>query len=121
MRKLQKVASEVLTATIDAIQATVKKGDKVALIGFGTFEQRKRAARTGRNPQNGYLGILFYLILFEFLANSKLIFEIYCLNSSDECGFWTYFKNFDFYNFQPLKPLLVGQECPTYNLEYCRL
>jgi len=49
----KKVASEVLTATIDAIQATVKKGDKVTLIGFGTFEQRKRAARTGRNPQTG--------------------------------------------------------------------
>ena len=49
----KKVASEVLTATIDAIQTTVKKGDKVTLVGFGTFESRKRAARTGRNPQTG--------------------------------------------------------------------
>ena len=49
----KKVASEVLTATIDAIQASVKKGNKVTLVGFGTFEQRKRAARTGRNPQTG--------------------------------------------------------------------
>ena len=49
----KKAAAEVLTATIDAIQATVKKGNKVTLVGFGTFEPRKRAARTGRNPQTG--------------------------------------------------------------------
>lgn len=49
----KKAASDVLTATIDAIQASVKKGNKVTLVGFGTFEQRKRAARTGRNPQTG--------------------------------------------------------------------
>ena len=49
----KKVASEFLTATIDSIQTTVKKGDKVTLVGFGTFESRKRAARTGRNPQTG--------------------------------------------------------------------
>lgn len=49
----KKVASEVLTATIDAIQTTVKKGDKVTLVGFGTFESRRRADRVGRNPQTG--------------------------------------------------------------------
>ena len=49
----KKIASEVLTATIDAIQTTVKKGDKVTLVGFGTFESRRRAARVGRNPQTG--------------------------------------------------------------------
>ena len=49
----KKAATEVLTATIDTIQTTVKKGDKVTLVGFGTFESRKRAARTGRNPQTG--------------------------------------------------------------------
>jgi len=49
----KKAAAEVLTATIDTIQATVKKGNKVTLVGFGTFEPRKRAARTGRNPQTG--------------------------------------------------------------------
>ena len=49
----KKAAAEVLTATIDAIQATVKNGNKVTLVGFGTFEPRKRAARTGRNPQTG--------------------------------------------------------------------
>ncbi|MBQ4115029.1 HU family DNA-binding protein [bacterium] len=49
----KKEASEVLSATIDAIQSAVKKGDKVTLVGFGTFESRKRAARIGRNPQTG--------------------------------------------------------------------
>ena len=49
----QKEASEVLVALIDTIQKTVAKGKKVTLVGFGTFEPRKRAARTGRNPQTG--------------------------------------------------------------------
>ena len=49
----QKVASEVLAATLDTIQKTVAKGKKVTLVGFGTFEARKRKARTGRNPQTG--------------------------------------------------------------------
>lgn len=49
----QKEASAVLSATFETIEGAVKKGDKVTLVGFGTFEQRKRAARTGRNPQTG--------------------------------------------------------------------
>ena len=49
----KKEAGEVLTATIDAIQTSVKKGNKVTLVGFGSFEARKRAARKGRNPQTG--------------------------------------------------------------------
>ncbi len=44
-------------ATIDsitgAIIATLKKGDRVTLVGFGTFSVSERAARNGRNPQNG--------------------------------------------------------------------
>ncbi len=44
-------------ATIDSFVATVtktlKKGDKVTLVGFGTFSVSKRAARVGRNPQTG--------------------------------------------------------------------
>ena len=44
-------------AAVNAYNATVtkalKKGDKVAFVGFGTFEVGKRAARTGRNPQTG--------------------------------------------------------------------
>lgn len=49
----KKDAASVLAATIETIEKAVKKGDKVTLVGFGTFEARKRAARTGRNPQTG--------------------------------------------------------------------
>mgnify|MGYP002622808526 CR=1 FL=1 len=49
----QKEAGEVLSSLIDTIQKTVAKGKKVTLVGFGTFEPRKRAARIGRNPQTG--------------------------------------------------------------------
>ena len=49
----QKDVAEILNATIEAITKTVSKGKKVTLVGFGTFESRKRAARTGRNPQTG--------------------------------------------------------------------
>ena len=49
----QKAAADVLSATIDTVQKTVAKGKKVTVVGFGTFEARKRKARTGRNPQTG--------------------------------------------------------------------
>jgi len=49
----QKEAAEVLSALVDTVQKTVSKGKKVTLVGFGTFEPRKRAARNGRNPQTG--------------------------------------------------------------------
>jgi DNA-binding protein HU-beta len=43
----------MLKAVLDTVTATLAKGGKVALIGFGTFSTSKRAARTGRNPVNG--------------------------------------------------------------------
>ena len=49
----QKDAAEIISTTLDVITKTVAKGKKVTLVGFGTFEPRKRAARTGRNPQTG--------------------------------------------------------------------
>ena len=49
----QKSVADVITATLDTIEKTVSKGKKVTLVGFGTFEPRKRAARMGRNPQTG--------------------------------------------------------------------
>ena len=49
----QKEAAEVLSGLVEVVQKTVSKGEKVTLVGFGTFEARKRAARTGRNPQTG--------------------------------------------------------------------
>jgi DNA-binding protein HU-beta len=49
----QKATDEILVSLIETITKTVAKGKKVTLIGFGTFESRKRAARVGRNPQTG--------------------------------------------------------------------
>lgn len=46
-------ANAALDSFTDAITKTLKKGDKVTLVGFGTFSVSKRAARTGRNPQTG--------------------------------------------------------------------
>ena len=49
----EKETAEVIGAVIETVQKTVSKGKKVTLVGFGTFEARKRAARVGRNPQTG--------------------------------------------------------------------
>ena len=49
----KKAAEAALAATLEGITTALTKGDKVALVGFGTFETRKREARTGRNPQTG--------------------------------------------------------------------
>ncbi len=47
------VAEQNIAALIDVIGETLSKGDSIALVGFGTFEVRERAARTGRNPKTG--------------------------------------------------------------------
>lgn len=47
----KKDADKAVAAVIDSVVDTLKAGDKVQLIGFGTFEIRERAARTGINPQ----------------------------------------------------------------------
>ncbi len=46
-------AGRALDATIGAVRTSLKKGQVVTLVGFGTFSVGKRAARTGRNPQTG--------------------------------------------------------------------
>ncbi|MDH5784654.1 MAG: HU family DNA-binding protein [Chromatiales bacterium] len=46
-------AGRALDAMVEAVTETLKKGQTVNLIGFGTFEVRDRKARTGRNPQTG--------------------------------------------------------------------
>ena len=46
-------ADKALNSFMDGIKKTLKKGNKVTLVGFGTFSVGKRAARTGRNPQTG--------------------------------------------------------------------
>ena len=48
-----KDAGNALDAILKNITKALKKGDKVTLVGFGTFEVAKRKARTGRNPQTG--------------------------------------------------------------------
>ena len=47
------VAAKALDGFVSATSKSLKKGDKVALVGFGSFSVVKRAARTGRNPQTG--------------------------------------------------------------------
>lgn len=46
-------AEKALAGMLDAVSGALVKGEKVALIGFGTFSVTKRAARDGRNPQTG--------------------------------------------------------------------
>jgi DNA-binding protein HU-beta len=46
-------AKKALDAFVDATSKALKKGDRVALVGFGSFTVAKRAARKGRNPQTG--------------------------------------------------------------------
>ncbi|MFP7495236.1 HU family DNA-binding protein [Terribacillus saccharophilus] len=49
----KKDASKAVDALLETISETLAKDEKVQLVGFGTFEVRERAARTGRNPQTG--------------------------------------------------------------------
>jgi len=46
-------AGRALEALVQSVETTLKSGDSIALIGFGTFEVKERAERTGRNPQTG--------------------------------------------------------------------
>ena len=49
----KKDAEKALKAFTEVVAEELKKGEKIQLVGFGTFEVSKRAARTGRNPQTG--------------------------------------------------------------------
>lgn len=49
----KKDAEKAVNAVIDAIKGALADGDKVQLVGFGTFEVRERGARTGKNPRTG--------------------------------------------------------------------
>jgi DNA-binding protein HU-beta len=49
----KKESDKMVTATLDSITDTLAKGEKVQLVGFGTFEVRQRQAREGRNPSTG--------------------------------------------------------------------
>jgi DNA-binding protein HU-beta len=49
----KKEADKVLTAAVDVIMEAVSSGEKVTLVGFGSFERRDRKEREGRNPKTG--------------------------------------------------------------------
>ena len=49
----KKDAEAAVKAVLDAVTEALADGDKVALVGFGTFEVKERAARTGKNPRTG--------------------------------------------------------------------
>lgn len=46
-------AARALDATLDTVETTVSKGESVSILGFGSFEARKRNARNGKNPKTG--------------------------------------------------------------------
>ena len=49
----KKLADDTVKAFVEVVTEALAAGDKVQLVGFGTFEVRERAARTGKNPQTG--------------------------------------------------------------------
>ncbi|MEG2351326.1 MAG: HU family DNA-binding protein [Bacilli bacterium] len=65
-------ATRALEATTDSITGALKAGEKVALVGFGTFAPSARAARTGRNPKTGEAVKIAARTTVTFKAGSKL-------------------------------------------------
>jgi DNA-binding protein HU-beta len=65
-------ADRALTSIKDSVTTALKKGDKVALIGFGTFSTAKRAARDGRNPSTGKKMKIKAKTVAKFKAGSRL-------------------------------------------------
>jgi DNA-binding protein HU-beta len=65
-------AEKSLTAFLDAVTDALAKGDKVTLVGFGTFAVSERAARQGRNPQTGVTIKIPSRKVARFKAGSKL-------------------------------------------------
>ena len=65
----KKDAEATLNAFVNVVSETLAKGDKVQLVGFGSFEVRKRAARKGRNPQTKHISTTYYY--------KYLIFRLY--------------------------------------------
>lgn len=49
----KKDAEKAVSALLESVTETLKAGDRIALTGFGTFEVKERAARTGKNPRTG--------------------------------------------------------------------
>jgi DNA-binding protein HU-beta len=68
----KKDAGEALNAFTESVTAALSKGDKVALIGFGTFSVSERAAREGRNPSTGATMKIAASKVAKFKAGAKL-------------------------------------------------
>ena len=65
-------ATDTLNAVLDSIRKSLKKADKVTLIGFGTFGTSKRAKRAGRNPATGAKITIPAKTLVKFKAGKEL-------------------------------------------------
>jgi DNA-binding protein HU-beta len=65
-------ATQALDATLAAITSSLSNGDKVTLVGFGTFSVSKRAARKGRNPKTGEVIQISAKNVAKFKAGSEL-------------------------------------------------
>ena len=65
-------AAKALSATLESVTDALKAGEKVALIGFGTFSVSLRAARTGKNPQTGEVLAIPASKAAKFKAGQKL-------------------------------------------------
>ncbi len=68
----KKVANAVIVSVLDTITDTLSMGDKVTLVGFGTFLTAQRAARTGRNPRTGRELRIPATVVPKFRAGKKL-------------------------------------------------
>lgn len=68
----KKDAESALNATLTTIGETLKKGEKLTLVGFGAFSTSRRAARTGRNPQTGIEIEIPEKIIAKFKAGKAL-------------------------------------------------
>ena len=67
----KKEADSILTATVETIMETVSSGDKVVLVGFGSFESRDRKEREGRNPKTGETMVIPATVVPAFSAGKQ--------------------------------------------------
>ncbi|PIU30799.1 MAG: DNA-binding protein [Syntrophobacteraceae bacterium CG07_land_8_20_14_0_80_61_8] len=65
-------AEKALNSFVDAVSSSLAKGDKVTLVGFGTFSVAERAKREGRNPRTGQAITIDACKVVKFKAGSKL-------------------------------------------------
>lgn len=80
----KKQVDAVITATIEAVMEAVSSGDKVTLVGFGTFEARKRQKREGRNPKTNEKMIIPETTVPAFSAGKLFKEKVASVTTSDE-------------------------------------